>query len=63
MDGESGELTGEKMWQEHEQAGKRQRDWNEVDRVNQKVDSRDEVDSIKVGHKKVATVVAGVQFI
>jgi len=29
------------MWQEHEQAGHRQREWNEVDGENQEVDSRD----------------------
>ena len=33
----------EKMWQEHEQARKRQLDWNEVDGENQEVDSRDKV--------------------
>ena len=31
MDGESGELTEREVWQEHEQASQRQRDWNEVD--------------------------------
>jgi len=29
------------MWQEHEQASQRQRDWNEVDGENQDVVSRD----------------------
>jgi len=29
------------MWQEHEQASQRQRDWNEVDGQNWEADSRD----------------------
>ena len=31
------------MWWEHEQAGQRQRGWNEVDGENEEVDSRDKV--------------------
>ena len=31
---ESGQLTDQKMWQEHEQVSQRQREWSEVDREN-----------------------------
>ena len=38
------------MWQEHEQASQRQRDWNEVDGENYEVDSRDMVPYERSSH-------------